>query len=335
MNRRLAPTLAVCLLLGAASNAEARSFRTAQIPDGGSLCTNCHTSAAGGARNAFGNDILLNYLDGNGTASRADDDVLWGPELAALDSDGDGYTNGEELGDPLGLWAIGDANPSTIPTNPGLASSTLCGDGRINGPEECDNAELDGATCADFAFDGGSLACSRTCEFDTSDCFLDTPDTGGDAGSDGGTDAGSDAGDAGSDAGDAGDADADPDTASDVGADADLDTDLDTDPDSASDAGADSDASDSDANSDAGGNDSGTDAGADDASADADPDTDGGADAGDAADTGATPDVGQDETGIDTADGGASGGCAAAPGGSTPLSLLALALGALIRRRRS
>ena len=37
--------------------------------------------------------------------------VLWGPELAALDADGDEATNGEELGDRDGTWQQGDANP--------------------------------------------------------------------------------------------------------------------------------------------------------------------------------------------------------------------------------
>ncbi len=32
--------------------------------------------------------------------------------LFELDSDGDGLTNGEELGDPEGLWSIGDPNPA-------------------------------------------------------------------------------------------------------------------------------------------------------------------------------------------------------------------------------
>ncbi len=37
--------------------------------------------------------------------------VQWGPALAALDSDGDGFTNGEELQDPNGTWEVGSAAP--------------------------------------------------------------------------------------------------------------------------------------------------------------------------------------------------------------------------------
>ena len=43
---------------------------------------------------------------------RYDNDiVLWGSELANMDADGDGFTNGEELGDPDGTWLEGDPSP--------------------------------------------------------------------------------------------------------------------------------------------------------------------------------------------------------------------------------
>lgn len=35
----------------------------------------------------------------------------WTTALAALDSDGDGVTNGAELGDPYGAWAVGRPDP--------------------------------------------------------------------------------------------------------------------------------------------------------------------------------------------------------------------------------
>ncbi len=51
-----------------------------------------------------------------------------------------------------------------------------CGDGMIGGPEECDDADLGGASCLDFPapqngnFTGGELACTDACVFDTSAC---------------------------------------------------------------------------------------------------------------------------------------------------------------------
>jgi len=38
----------------------------------------------------------------------------WTPDLANQDSDGDGFTNGEELQDPTGVWAIGKPDPGDV-----------------------------------------------------------------------------------------------------------------------------------------------------------------------------------------------------------------------------
>lgn len=56
---------------------------------------------------------------------------------------------------------------STCEEEPG----PMCGDGAVNGTEECDGTELGGATCESEGFDGGTIACSGTCELDTSACF--------------------------------------------------------------------------------------------------------------------------------------------------------------------
>jgi hypothetical protein len=95
----------------------ARSFRVSQIPNGNKFsCQTCHVSPAGGdERNAFGKLVekrFLTSLTGN---------VIWGPELASLDADGDGVTNGQELLDPFGIWTSGSPNPgnSSSVTAPG------------------------------------------------------------------------------------------------------------------------------------------------------------------------------------------------------------------------
>ena len=99
--------------------ADARPARVSQVLNGAVYgCQTCHVGA-GGPRNAFGAMIEADYLSEPGAAGV----VLWGEELAALDADGDGWSNGEELLDPLGEWEIGSPNPGApaLVTAPGVA----------------------------------------------------------------------------------------------------------------------------------------------------------------------------------------------------------------------
>ena len=115
--------LVAVLFLGGlvAEEAAARGKRVSQIPNGAVFsCNSCHTAGGGSPRNAFGLEIETNFL----TAAGAAGDVLWGPELAALDSDGDGASNGAELGDPDGTWVAGDTNPEGEAFAPGDPTST-------------------------------------------------------------------------------------------------------------------------------------------------------------------------------------------------------------------
>lgn len=106
--RQIAVAATLALVL-AAAGADARPARVGQIPNGGvDRCANCHVNPAGGGpRNAFGQQIGANFLTEAGFSGA----VVWGPELAALDADGDGATNGQELGDPSGAWTVGEADP--------------------------------------------------------------------------------------------------------------------------------------------------------------------------------------------------------------------------------
>ena len=104
-----------------AEEATARGKRVSQIPNGAAFsCNACHMAGGGTPRNAFGLELETNFL----TAAGAAGDVIWGPELAALDSDGDGVSNGAELGDPDGTWVVGDANSEGEAFHPGDPEST-------------------------------------------------------------------------------------------------------------------------------------------------------------------------------------------------------------------
>ena len=96
-------------------SASSRSWRVAQIPNGQSLsCLNCHLSKTGGSINKFGAEV-------KGIVRSGSFDAFWSAALASKDSDGDGYTNGEELGDINGDGTI-DSNIVEV-TNPGDLSS--------------------------------------------------------------------------------------------------------------------------------------------------------------------------------------------------------------------
>ena len=61
-----------------------------------------------------------------------------------------------------------------------VAAQSMCGNGRINKNrgEQCDGAKLGGQSCESLGFHGGTLVCSATCQFDTSECirFVDNLD---------------------------------------------------------------------------------------------------------------------------------------------------------------
>lgn len=79
-------------------------------------CQVCHVSSQGGSLNVFGETVKA-HLNSN---HQPDWSAIWN-----LDSDGDTYTNGQELGDPTGQWTPGMPNPgspATI-THPGDRAS--------------------------------------------------------------------------------------------------------------------------------------------------------------------------------------------------------------------
>ncbi len=77
----------------------------------GTYCSTAACHASNRAYNNFGSDF------------RAAGDKMWSPALCMKDSDGDGQTNGEELGDPCCVWTGGAAARSTDISNPGINTS--------------------------------------------------------------------------------------------------------------------------------------------------------------------------------------------------------------------
>ena len=157
------PLLMVAGFLLVASSADARGFRPGMMPNGfAARCQACHMSPAGrDARNAFGLEVEKLVTAGGR-------EVFWGPALAALDSDGDGFTNGEELGDPEGVWVSGEtpAGARALASNPGFATSVPPSPGQVavlnvqlDPPVDDLTVELTRAICgraSDYMWSGSS-----------------------------------------------------------------------------------------------------------------------------------------------------------------------------------
>lgn len=94
----------------------AKGSRVALLPNGTKFsCNTCHTSGGGTPRNQFG--LAVQAITGSNEIA------FWSPELAALDSDGDGFSNGQELQDPDGISTGGSFGDPDLVTHPGDASS--------------------------------------------------------------------------------------------------------------------------------------------------------------------------------------------------------------------
>jgi len=110
----------VLLVAVLATTAFGRLTYQGQIPNGASVMRNGeawpgvgHTAAAGGgARNPFG---VAFFQAGRN----------WTTALCQADTDGDGFSNGVELGDPNCVWTV-NATPArtTGISHPGFADST-------------------------------------------------------------------------------------------------------------------------------------------------------------------------------------------------------------------
>jgi hypothetical protein len=171
----VAAALALVTVLTVSASSEARSFRVEQIPNGRKRsCLTCHGTDGGVVFNGFGSAVR-SALAGEGPPQdrSVDWSLLW-----SQDSDGDGLTNGAELGDPNGTWRIGDPDPAGVVTSPGDPNNATtdggCGDGILGAAETCDSDQLRGATCESQNLGQGEMLCGLDCRLDTTNCDRST-----------------------------------------------------------------------------------------------------------------------------------------------------------------
>jgi hypothetical protein len=98
--------VALALLVGAPAAAVGDYLD--EIPARPDACYTCHTDTDDGALNRFGEEALATLFL-NGTTPSVDWSLIFN-----IDSDGDGQTNGQELGDPCGEWTPGQGGAGRL-----------------------------------------------------------------------------------------------------------------------------------------------------------------------------------------------------------------------------
>ena len=148
-------------------------------------CIVCGDFVAEGSETCDGTDLrgetcVSQGYDG-GTLGCTDACTL---DASACYACGDGAINGPEECEPGDLGGETCGSLGFAPESGPLACHadctydttacepvSVCGDGVLEGAEECEAGELGGGTCSELGYDGGTLACdASTCTYDTSGC---------------------------------------------------------------------------------------------------------------------------------------------------------------------
>jgi hypothetical protein len=115
---------------------------------------------------ACGDDTAGNDAETSSSESGSEtvDPTTTSPETTMTDPDSSSSGDPDTTG----------SSSTTDETDPDSSSSTgepnECGNGAIDGDEECDSNELIGRDCGDFGFAGGELSCTDDCTYDISMC---------------------------------------------------------------------------------------------------------------------------------------------------------------------
>jgi hypothetical protein len=155
--------LLVAVFLAPTSSWAFSNFQS-EVPNGASSsCQTCHARAGGGSPwNAFGNELFVENGaaagDDNAIDAFADSFIWWNADICNADSDGDGQTNGQELGDPNCEWTAGAAPRSSDLSNPGNATSTSANPDGVDGGDGGDGGDDDAGEPAPSGCGAGSQA---------------------------------------------------------------------------------------------------------------------------------------------------------------------------------
>lgn len=118
-------SLVLLSIITISNAASGRPFRVDDLPSAPNGCETCHLGGGGGPLNGFGQQVRTLLVSPVSTAR-----APWA-SLCSLDADGDGHTNGDELGDPGCSWQEGDAattavsDPATPTESPNAQTSAV------------------------------------------------------------------------------------------------------------------------------------------------------------------------------------------------------------------
>jgi hypothetical protein len=156
---------AACRLL-----AERRATLRGTAPDF-ARCDERYTDAWAGAESTFGSDC----------PSSGDAEALRGA-VTALTTNVGSALGGAPLDDCPATLAVCNAQVASCNSSLATCGSSLascqqdlatafaCGNAAIDSGEDCDQSNLNGASCTTLGYSSGSLACGSGCHFDTSGC---------------------------------------------------------------------------------------------------------------------------------------------------------------------
>lgn len=161
------------------SNADCPTGTTCgENPSGDRVCLAGAGDAGGDTATDTGTDVPLDGGEDTGSDTGGDTGVDVDPDgIDPVDVDPDGgpadvmqreiCDNGrDDNGD--GAVDCDDDQCEDLPI-------CLCGNGVIDGDEDCDGDDLDGETCEEFGFNAGELGCNDRCEFVLAGCRQGEP----------------------------------------------------------------------------------------------------------------------------------------------------------------
>ncbi|HPL25785.1 MAG TPA: hypothetical protein PLV44_09170 [Myxococcota bacterium] len=159
-----------------------------KIYNAGSVGWNCTGHHSKGYENVYsltlaaGQSVVISMspvrFDASLWVTTSCDDILGAQCVAGVDRAT--FSGREELvltnywAEPQTYYIIADAfkNCGTFSLNIFHYEPPRCGNGKIDGNDQCDGADLGYQTCDEFGYEGGTLGCTEDCRFDTSDCLF-------------------------------------------------------------------------------------------------------------------------------------------------------------------